>query len=77
MHGLRILLLGFAVYAGTGWVLVMTILFAFSLMLIREPTYCHPRLSAYEYLLPARPLACLLFDPARADLERPKAGGWR
>lgn len=56
-------MLGLALYLGCLWTLAMVIYFVFSVMLIGDPTYCHPRLRFYEVVFPARPLACLFTDP--------------
>lgn len=54
---------GLALYMVCLWSLAMTIYFVFSVMLIGDPTYCHPRLQYYEKVFPARPLACFFADP--------------
>ncbi|MCH8075786.1 MAG: hypothetical protein IIC64_08170 [SAR324 cluster bacterium] len=56
-------MLGLTLYLACLWSLAMVIYFVFSVMLIGDPTYCHPRLRFYEVVFPARPLACLLADP--------------
>ena len=61
-HRLRVML-GLTLYLACLWSLGMVIYFVFSVMLIGDPTYCHPRLRFYEVVFPARPLACLLADP--------------
>ena len=56
-------MLGLTLYMVCLWSLAMTIYFVFSMMLIGDPTYCHPRLRYYEVIFPARPLACFFTDP--------------
>lgn len=56
-------MMGLMLYMVCLWTLAMTIYFVFSVMLIGDPTYCHPRLRYYEVVFPARPLACFFADP--------------
>ena len=55
-------MMGLIAYLACLWSLAMVIYFVFSVMLIGDPTYCHPRLRFYEYVFPARPLACFFAD---------------
>ena len=63
-------MLGLTLYLACLWSLAMVIYFVFSVMLIGDPTYCHPWLGFYEVVFPARPLACLLADPGGEQGQR-------
>lgn len=54
---------GLILYLACLWSLAMMIYFVFSVMLIGDPTFCHPRLRFYEYVFPARPLTCFFASP--------------
>ncbi len=62
--------LGLTLYLVCLWSLAMVIYFVFSVMLIGDPTYCHPRLRFYEVVFPARPLACFFADPEGVQDKR-------
>lgn len=56
-------IIGMILAVGLVWLFVMALALSFSLLFAKDADYCHAPLSYHEWVLPYRPLACLISDP--------------